>query len=382
MNKEYYLGCVREFLKVNGVLENVIEQELSNITDILPLHLPSVCILKENRDTASKQSHIHVTGEGMYFFFNPTDLERNIDNLRNDSLEELTVFSKNILAMKTRAEETYYKTFFDSIVLSGELQDTYTYKKVGHASSSYQVQISKTRLDDKVFLLLRKCLFTKDILVFIKRKDRMRNLVVGIPSEFEENYYNTYTMTVYKTEEEFATTISDKEENASFNNQSIVHKGMRNVDYTSIARYTVNDEDETEIIQLTDLSTGINIRKKRTERHQDIVKMLALDLLREGYSLYEDPIDCYAQKEGKTSLLFEIKTLDGTKSDEKKQMLKALSQVLYYERFKAPSDDEIKKVIVFEQKISDEYIDFLEKLNISVVWIDDKMRFNGLVELY
>ena len=115
------------------------------------------------------------------------------------------------------------------------------------------------------------------------------------------------------------------------------------------------------------------------------MKLIALDLARAGYSLYENPVDCLAIKDKYDSLLFEVKTLDGTNSDERKQVQKAFVQLFYYEEFniKNYTEEKVKKIAVFESKISDEHICFFKKNGIKVYWIDNNIHLvdeNGKVK--
>lgn len=89
-----------------------------------------------------------------------------------------------------------------------------------------------------------------------------------------------------------------------------------------------------------------------------------------GFKLFEGNIDCLGIKNNDFVLIGEIKTLDGSKSDEDKQVKKAFAQLFYYEEFEMGQFSKIscKKIVVFDRKIRDEHIDFFNKNGIQVFW--------------
>ncbi|MCT4508239.1 MAG: hypothetical protein N4A48_05655 [Tepidibacter sp.] len=373
---------VRNYLESIGVPKKVLDYELSNIKAVLVLNLPSVCILKENRPTSSKQTHIHVTGDGMGFFYDRMTLHKNPELFANDSREDVILFKKNLIDLEEIAVQKNGMERNLQILDKDDILESYTVKKVGRIGTpGIQVQISKKRLDDRWFMHLRKCLFTNDVLVFIKTEKRDADIVVGIPHSYIESD-SIRNMTI------FAEPESEEQSLGAVSNNSEIESNINNprsVNYGSIARFAPNDEQDENSSSITDLTASIKTRKKRTQRHQDIVKLIALDLEREGYSLYENPMDCLAIKDKEPALLFEIKTLDGSTSDEKKQVQKAFSQLFYYEEFNTREYNKngIKKIAVFESRISEEHIIFFEKNNIKVAWINEKMHLvdtKGLVK--
>lgn len=352
------LEC-RNYLESIGVNKERIDNDFKDIYQVYFNLLPKVCILKENRNGGGNQTHIHVTGleGGMKFFYDSKVLENITPNLGEDVKEELYIYSENLSDLNDRA---IMKLGFDkklNIQKSVDLIKSYTYKKIGRIGTpSIQVQLSKIRQDDEQFMNLRRCLFEKDGLIFLK-KVTGEKIVMGIPYEIinevihdKKNYF-----------EEVEIPLNNRDNPNTF----------RMVDYSSIATYSPNDEDELKE-NFVDLSSGIATRKLRTERHQAIVKLLAIDLERKGYKLYEYPVDCLAINQNNKGLLFEIKTLDGTESDEKKQVLKAFSQLCYYEKcyVKNKFDVEVEKVVLFESKIGEEHIDFFNEYGIKVLWVN------------
>ena len=119
---------------------------------------------------------------------------------------------------------------------------------------------------------------------------------------------------------------------------------------------------------------AIEIRVDRTIRHNLIVRQLAQEIA-DADAFWEDPIDLLASVSGKL-LLAEVKRLDGSYSDEVRQVRSAASQLLYYEHFSLPegalrAEVQIEKLAVFESRPSNRHIDWLRSLSIAPVWIAD-----------
>ena len=135
--------------------------------------------------------------------------------------------------------------------------------------------------------------------------------------------------------------------------------------------------DETSIEIDPELAAAsIKIRQERLRRHQLIVRKLATRLWDADATLYEDPFDILALINARRFLV-EVKTLDGTNTDERERVREALGQLLYYEAF-VPSSGEtiIEKVACFEGPISEAHQNWLNSFNIAVVWVFDG-RFVG-----
>ena len=132
-----------------------------------------------------------------------------------------------------------------------------------------------------------------------------------------------------------------------------------------------SDENDTQAV-VSDISQGIQLRAERTERHNEIVRMFARKVIR-ATAFWEDPIDCLALVSS-TALLAEIKTLDGSQSDEMHQARNAAGQLLYYAFFSMPEEltgreVNVEKLAVFGSRPSDEHIDWLMSLDIVPVWV-------------
>lgn len=123
-----------------------------------------------------------------------------------------------------------------------------------------------------------------------------------------------------------------------------------------------------------DMTNAIIERQNRTVRHQHLVKYIAGILEQRGYVLHENPMDCLAVNPSQNSLLIEVKTLNGDVADEKKQVRLALGQLMYYEFFNTnfiTGQNGIIKIAFFENKISQEHMDFLLKNNCVTFWLEN-----------
>jgi hypothetical protein len=146
----------------------------------------------------------------------------------------------------------------------------------------------------------------------------------------------------------------------------------REVTPETIARAgTIERPDEFEVPPEVDpaaAAEAIRLRQDRLRRHNLIVQELAGRL--EGARLYEDPFDILALLEAH-GVLVEVKTLDGGEADERDRVRDALSQLLYYEAFSIThivGDAPVHKVACFEHPISQAHRDWLNAMNVAVLW--------------
>lgn len=119
-------------------------------------------------------------------------------------------------------------------------------------------------------------------------------------------------------------------------------------------------------------AAAIALRRERLRRHNLIVKGVAERLEAKGAGLYEDPFDILAIA-GKSTFLFEMKTLDGSPADERDRVMEALSQLLYYEAFVTAPYTEgtpIYKVACFESRVTAEHQVWLNGAGIGTMWVD------------
>ncbi len=136
-----------------------------------------------------------------------------------------------------------------------------------------------------------------------------------------------------------------------------------------------NDNDKT----IVDWSIAEEKIKSRKDRHEKVLDRFKLLLRNKGFYIWQGNIDCLGEKSTSPIIIGEVKTLNGTMKDERAQVTKAFAQLFYYEMFAMDKfvSRNSQKVAIFESKISDEHICFLEKNNIKVIWLDENKTFNG-----
>ena len=86
--------------------------------------------------------------------------------------------------------------------------------------------------------------------------------------------------------------------------------------------------------------------------------------------LFEGQFDCLAIKDD-NALLYEVKTILASASDEEKQTVKGVGQLKYYKFsivYRQMGFSNVKEVIVFSNKPGTGIIDFCSEENISVMW--------------
>lgn len=121
-----------------------------------------------------------------------------------------------------------------------------------------------------------------------------------------------------------------------------------------------------------DLRGGITLRQQRTLEHQQAVRGLARLLADSGFELFENPYDCLAIEEGRSSILFEVKTLNGELTDERQQAGRALGQLKGYRFFHMPADLANRpclNVAAFTRQPGPQTVDFLWSAQILVIWL-------------
>ena len=127
------------------------------------------------------------------------------------------------------------------------------------------------------------------------------------------------------------------------------------------------------------VAEGIRQRRDRLRRHNLIVQALAARLAAAGAELHELPFDILALITA-VGILVEVKTLDGTATDERDRVQEALGQLLYYEPFAAAplvGQAAIHKVACFECPISADHRIWLNASGIGVIWSAGNGRFAG-----
>lgn len=159
-----------------------------NFSEGLVLKLPAVCLVPGNKPASSrsKQTHIHVTGNNRYFFFDAGDIMSAVVS-SDDHTQTVLVSPQNILALQGAPVTQEGLNFHPS----------YTMTKIAcRASQESQVQISKLSMDGDLFIDLRKSLYENDLLVFLKLRTGGEMVAVGIPHAFYEGTY-TFQSNIY-----------------------------------------------------------------------------------------------------------------------------------------------------------------------------------------
>lgn len=152
-----------------------------NFTEGLVLKLPAVCLVPANKPSysRSKQTHIHVTGNNRYFFFEREKVNSAVDS-SEDFKQNLFVSKQNIKALKggdiTEGGLAFHPTFTMTKIACRTGQDS-------------QVQISKLRLDGELFIELRNSLYENDLMVFLKQREYDAFIVIGIPHDYYDGKY-------------------------------------------------------------------------------------------------------------------------------------------------------------------------------------------------
>ena len=129
-----------------------------------------------------------------------------------------------------------------------------------------------------------------------------------------------------------------------------------------------------------DIAEAVRIRQKRLAEHQEIVRLLALINERNGFRIFEGKFDCLAVKDD-TALLYEVKTILESSSDEEKQTVKGVGQLKYYKHsivHKQMGYSKIKEMLVFSHKPNDGIIEFCLVEGITVIWrVEEEFQLNN-----
>lgn len=119
-----------------------------------------------------------------------------------------------------------------------------------------------------------------------------------------------------------------------------------------------------------DLSDAINKRQNRLAEHQEIVRLLAILNDQCEFKLFEGKFDCLGIK-GDSALLYEVKTILETPTDQIKQTVKGVGQLKYYKYSVVQQQmgiSKIKEILVFSRRPDLGIIDFCTAENIAVIW--------------
>jgi hypothetical protein len=122
------------------------------------------------------------------------------------------------------------------------------------------------------------------------------------------------------------------------------------------------------------LAGAIEIRKRRTIAHHGAVVSFAKLLAAHGYTTYENPYDCLGYKNRKGGILAEVKTLDGSRPDERRQAEKALGQLKGYKYFNVVDNlqrPRLIEVAAFSDKPDKSTIDFMKENGVQPAWLQE-----------
>lgn len=388
MNRENLYLLVRNYFNFIGVPDSELNTILNEeeYSQIAVKRLPTVCIRKQNRNSTSNQSHIHLTGTERYVFYDTINgpVENEIINLNiiNQNLRHLEQIENQRRRHFLYGEDLILTQYSADSPLT--LIDSRTTKKIASRSSGdNQVQISNIQMDGPHFRDLRDATFEGDLLIFLQynsnRNSYLTLVIPNIGGLLDGINSRLGTRIILSNQNQMQLDLPNantEEEIALSGNNRFV---LTRVTASNIANYSRNVSEESEHYSA---SNGNELRAVRTERHQNIVNNIAEILEGNNFSLYRGNIDCLAVKDDNPVLIFEIKTLDGTAADETNQLRSALSQLLYYERFAMLDyyNYENRKFIVFESCISEDHMEFLQEHGCYTLYFDQNNNLTGSLE--
>ena len=172
---------ILDFIKSYFISLNINHDELAIFNSTIfenccIMKLPEVCIVSENRNTRSHQSHIHITGNNMSLFFSKEQLT---------NAEEISYKNQAIvLSLSNISALNHLQSSFSTL----DLTEATARKKLAlRKDGSIQVQLGERRNDSVEFNNLRKGLYEDDLLVILKYKNENKLFILGIPHSFYGN---------------------------------------------------------------------------------------------------------------------------------------------------------------------------------------------------
>lgn len=167
------IGCasdeVKEYFSARRFSEGIV------------LNMPASNLLFDNKPVTNKgkQSHIHVTSRNCEFF------------IERDVLDKITV-STDWKKLKLRISRANIAALPNSTAgPSLSVVNSFTMIKVEcRKTQEKQVQLSKIKEDDPLFIRLREGIFENDVLVFLKYRDSDYLFAAAVPNHF---FRYTYT---------------------------------------------------------------------------------------------------------------------------------------------------------------------------------------------
>ena len=377
-NLSNLLSALSIYLQSLGIAPEHIASVCSEsaLSGAVALRLPDSCVILANKTASGHQTHIHVTGPCMELFYPPQIISRATAQL-DDTPISVLLFQENLQALYQENLNLGRNVPGVGVFPShqGFIHSSTCKKLAIRGNQSKQVQLSKSRLDGEAFLQLREQLFTGDLLLFLRPvPPASYYYVVGIPASQSE-LFASLTRQVYFPSDHFTPLQEFVPQEEAKGNAAA---SLRKTTSSEIAALQ-SDAPEQEDGAWFDLSVSIAQRKQRTQEHQKAARILGYRLEQGGFALFEYPIDCLAVKDQCPLLIFEVKTLDGSEPDQRSQVLKAFSQLFYYESFAlGPFQGySAQKLALFTRPLSPEYTSFLESHHILVLWLNELQQLDG-----
>ena len=120
--------------------------------------------------------------------------------------------------------------------------------------------------------------------------------------------------------------------------------------------------------QAMDSEHRILLTRERLERHELLVDFVWFEILGDSFDRLEGEFDLFSKNRTTPRILWEMKTIQsGDDADEKRQVRKAVSQLLYYD-FKLGETGIHPLIACFEHEISSTLQRFLASCNIHCCW--------------
>lgn len=122
-----------------------------------------------------------------------------------------------------------------------------------------------------------------------------------------------------------------------------------------------------------DLAAAIQLRNRRIVEHQQTVTSIAQHFVSFGYTTYANPYDCLAHRDQIGGIIVEVKTLDGSKADERRQSEKALGQLRGYTYYSVQPQLKVPKLLevaAYSARPSDS-VPFMAANDVYSAWRDD-----------
>lgn len=131
-----------------------------------------------------------------------------------------------------------------------------------------------------------------------------------------------------------------------------------------------------------DSTEGIIQIQKRHLRHEDLVDFVWNEVLGDRFDKIEGQYDLLCKNREYKQIIWEMKTIElNDFKDQKRQVLKAVSQLFYYD-FQTGNGGMYPLIACFERKISDELIEFLAMCNIFCCWFyRNRLTFSDILPI-